>query len=149
MGYDLPELNFPIFEFEIVQDQQGTKIFDRFRKLYVVLTPEEWVRQNMAMYITEVLNYPASLMAIEMGLKVNGLMKRADIVVHNKKGEPWMIVECKSNQIKRIDDAAHQASSYSLGLDAKYLVITNGIKHFCYQFQEGAYQIQKSFPSYE
>ena len=88
-------------------------------------------------------------MAIEMGLKVNGMLKRADIVIHNKKGEPWMIVECKSDQIKKISDAAHQASSYSHGLDAKYLVITNGMQHFCYMFQNGTYQIQSSFPDHE
>ncbi len=148
MTVNVPKLNFPDFDFEIVQDQQGTKIFDSLRKQFVMLTPEEWVRQNMVRFLIKNLGYPSGLIAIEKSLKVNGLLKRADVIIYDKSGIPWMIVECKAPSVKEITDAAYQASNYSRGISVKYIAITNGYDHYCYAFKNETFYIRKTFPEF-
>jgi type I site-specific restriction endonuclease len=146
MTADIPQLNFPSYDFEIIQNQQGTKIFDHLRKQFVKLTPEEWVRQNMVRYLTDNLKYPAGLIAIEKGMKVNGMPRRADIIIYDKTGTPWMIVECKAPAVKNVEEAAYQASNYSRAMPVKYIAVTNGYEHYCYEFINGAFSARKSFP---
>lgn len=124
-------IEFPAPDFKIVNENDKTLIFDRFRKKYVVLTPEEWVRQNFLNYLTQTLSYPASLISIEKELYLGELRKRCDIVVYNKETRPWMIVECKEMDVPLTQTTLEQIVRYHMAIPAAYLVITNGVNTFC------------------
>ena len=85
-------LNLPTYQFSFKEENKKTKIFDAIRKKYLVLTPEEWVRQHVVRFLVEEKGFPSNLIAIEMGLKLNGLQKRADILVYSKQGKPILLV---------------------------------------------------------
>lgn len=126
---DFPQLNLPEVNFRIRKsEKQRTEIFDQFRKKYVVLTPEEWVRQHFIHYLVSDCKYPANLIAVEQGIKRNGVIERADIVVFSKNLNPWMIVECKAANVPLTQAVFEQAARYNLKLGVEYLAITNGIK---------------------
>jgi len=125
------KLNLPEFEYSLRKADDKVWIFDVIRKKFLVLTPEEWVRQHFVHYLISELRYPKSLIKLEGGLKYNSLSKRSDIVVFDRTGIPWMIVECKSPDQKISENILHQASVYNSTLKAKYLAITNGLKHYC------------------
>ncbi len=125
------KLNLPTFNFELKHAEDRILIFDFLRKRYVVLTPEEWVRQHFIHYLINHLKYPKSLIKIEGGLIFNTLQKRSDILVFNRDGNPWMVIECKAPDLKLSDRTVHQASIYNHSLKAKYLVVTNGMTHIC------------------
>ena len=96
------------------------------RKKLLVLQPEEIVRQLFLYYLIEGLNYPVSKIAVEKGIRVNGLMRRFDILIYNKQFEPWLLVECKSMYVELSQDVMDQASHYNLPLGVDYMAITNG-----------------------
>ena len=123
-------LNFPAYRFKLKSNENKTLIFDVIRKKYVVLTPEEWVRQHVLRYLIEVKNYPTSIMAVEKQLLVNGLRKRFDILIFNKKGLPEIIIECKSPKIKLSQETFDQIAQYNLNLKANFLMVTNGLDHY-------------------
>ena len=125
-------LNLPSFEYKLKEVNGKVWIFDGIRKKYIVLTPEEWVRQHFINYLIQHLNYPKALFKVETGLSYNQLAKRSDIIVFNRQGEPWMVIECKAPHIQLDEQAARQASMYSKTLNVRYLVLTNGIKHLCF-----------------
>ena len=125
------KLNLPSFNFELKHVQERVLIFDFLRKSYVVLTPEEWVRQHFIHYMVNHLNYPKALIKIEGGLKFNTLKKRSDILLFNREGNPWMLIECKAPDLKLSNRTVRQASIYNHSLKAKYLVVTNGMTHIC------------------
>ena len=102
-----------------------------------MLTPEEWVRQHFVHYLTYELSYPKALVKIEGGLRYNQLAKRSDIVVFNRTGDPWMVVECKAPEIEINESTALQVSVYNNVLKAKYVVISNGLKHLCFEVSSG------------
>jgi hypothetical protein len=124
-------LNLPPYEFRIDNKDGVLRIFDGIRKKYLVLTPEEWVRQNFVRYLTEVKKYPASLVAMEIALKYNTLKKRADILIYDKSGAPLLMVECKAPEVKISQDTFDQVARYNMAFKVKYLVVTNGMNHFC------------------
>ncbi|TCO07083.1 type I restriction enzyme HsdR N-terminal domain-containing protein [Natronoflexus pectinivorans] len=126
----MQKLNLPPIEAKITADGNRQRIFDIIRKKYVVLTPEEWVRQHFVHYLLS-LEYSASLMAVEKLVVVNELKQRADVVVYNKKRTPVMIVECKSPTVPLTNDTLAQAARYNIRLGVSYLVITNGLNHYC------------------
>jgi len=126
-------LNLPTYNFKIISENNQTKIFDAIRKKYVVLTPEEWVRQNFIQYLINEKQYPASLIAVEISLKYNTLQKRADVVVYNKKGEPVVLVECKATNVKITQETFHQAAVYNMNFKVSHLIVTNGLNHYCCQ----------------
>lgn len=97
----------------------------------MVLTPEEWVRQHFVHYLIYQLKYPRSLFRIEGSLTYNRLQKRSDILIHDRVGKPWMLVECKSPTIKLTQKAFNQIAVYNMTIGAKYLAVTNGMVHFC------------------
>ena len=105
-------------------------IFDPVRKKWLKLTPEEWVRQNLIMYLNSHLNYPLSLMETEKQFKLFNTVKRADIVLYDNNLKPIIIVECKSSNVKIDNEVFDQAIRYNMALGVKYLFISNGIKHF-------------------
>jgi hypothetical protein len=124
-------LNLPSFEYRIKNRDGKVFIFDEVRKKFVVLTPEEWVRQHFIHYMINHLRYPRALIKVETGLQFNRLRKRSDIVLHNRIGSPWMIVECKSPDHKIGPKAVRQVSAYNTSIKAKYIVLTNGLTTIC------------------
>lgn len=125
------KLNLPSFNVQINRIDEKVSIFDVLRKRYVILTPEEWVRQHFLNYLIEHLGYPRALIKVEGGLTFNTLRKRSDIVVYNRQGQPWMVVECKAHDVRLNQRIIEQASTYNRTLKAKYIVITNGMAHIC------------------
>lgn len=115
-----------------INEDDKIKVFDPIRKIYCALTPEEEVRQKMLYYLVEVKKYPAGLLAVEYSIKVNNLPKRCDIVVFNRSGSPEMIVECKAESVPITQKVLDQAIRYYSGLNANYLLLTNGKTMFCY-----------------
>lgn len=124
-------LNLPAFAYKLKKEEGKLWIFDVIRKKYVVLLPEEWVRQHFIHYLVTHRGYPRSLVKIEGGLSYNQLGKRSDIVVFSREGKPWMVVECKAPDIAMSDAVLFQASVYNKTLQARYLVVTNGLVHLC------------------
>lgn len=143
-------LNLPSFDFNIRQSPDGKEIWDEFRKKYVVLTPEEWVRQNFLRHLYEDLSYPRSLLKVEGSMKYNQLSKRPDIVAYNSDGVPVMVVECKATHVKINAETFKQASVYNKVIQARYLVVTNGLQHFCCEqdFEKGTSSFLKEIPLY-
>ncbi len=123
-------LNLPTYQFKIKSSENKQLIFDKIRKKYVVLTPEEWVRQNFIEYLTIEKKYPISLIAVEKQLLINKQKKRFDILVHNTDGKPLIIIECKSPKIKITQQTFDQMARYNMGLNAEFLIATNGLEHF-------------------
>ena len=124
-------LNLPAFEYKIKKEAGKIWILDSIRRKYVVLTPEEWVRQHFIHYLINDFKYPKSLFRVESGLKYNNMSKRSDIVIHNRQGNAWMLVECKSPDIKLTQKAFNQVAVYNMTIGAKYLAVTNGMAHYC------------------
>ena len=126
----MQELNFPFYKFQFKNIENKLYIFDEIRKKFVVLQPEEWVRQNTIKYLLEEKKYPKILLNIEKKINVNGLTKRYDIVIYRPNGEIFLIVECKAPQVKITQEVFDQIARYNLQLKAENLMITNGISHY-------------------
>jgi len=127
---------------------KNKEIFDLVRKKWLVFTPEEWVRQNILLFILLKMNYPASLIAIEKEIKLGELKKRCDIVVYSTNAEPWMIIECKEMKVSLAQKTMEQILRYHITLPAKFLIITNG--SFCYGFEKNNNEFLEidCFPKY-
>ena len=121
----------PIYNLKMKKKDEKTHIFDEVRKKYLLLTPEEWVRQNFIHYLNKEKNYPLGLMGVEKMVKYNNLKTRADIVLYNIEGNPNIIVECKAPNVKITQDTFNQIAKYNSQLKVKYLIVTNGMKHYC------------------
>jgi hypothetical protein len=128
---NMQALNLPEYSFKIRREGDRVHIFDPFRKKYIVLSPEEWVRQHLLQFLVQERKFPASLISIETGLKYNQLSKRADILIHDTFGKPHLMVECKAPAVKITQDAFDQIARYNMVFKVKYLVVSNGINHFC------------------
>lgn len=114
-----------------VDPRRGLTIRDPLRDKYVVLTPEEWVRQNFVAYLRDTLHYPAGLIANEIGVKLNGTSKRCDTVVFDLQAQPYIIVEYKAPNVNITPEVFEQIARYNMVLRARYLVVTNGLHHYC------------------
>jgi hypothetical protein len=145
------QLNLPVFEHKIKFSEKGKTIFDPVRNKYVALTPEEWVRQNFLQYLVLVKKIPLSLTRVEMHLKLNGMAKRSDIVVHDRQGKPLLAVECKAPAVKITQPVFEQLARYNLKLNVPYLIVTNGLTHFfCkYSNTEKQFLFLKDIPEYD
>ncbi len=126
-------LNLPPYEIKTRMREDGhTEIFDFLRNRYVALTPEEWVRQHFTHYLTDHLHYPKALLANEVSLCVNGNTRRCDSVLYDKNGGiPRLIVEYKAPDVAITQHVFNQISSYNSVLQADYLIVTNGLNHYC------------------
>ena len=144
-------IEFPPPDFKIITENAKDLIFDRFRKKYVVLTPEEWVRQNFLNYLVSTLKYPAALIGIEKEIYLGELKKRYDIVVFNKNHQPWMIVECKEMGVPLSQTTLEQIVRYHMVLPAAYLVITNGVNTWCceHNVPAGRWDFIEMLPSHQ
>ncbi len=144
-------LNLPTYHFSFKEENKKTKIFDAIRKKFLVLTPEEWVRQNVVRFLVEEKGFPPNLIVIEMGLKLNGLQKRADIIVYSKLGKPVLLVECKAPHVKIDQKVFDQIGRYNITFKLPYLLVTNGMEHFCAQidFNSKDFSFLQEIPEYE
>lgn len=129
------KLNLPAFDYKLKKADGKVWIFDGIRKKYVVLTPEEWVRQHVVQYMLNHLGYPKSLIRVEVSLTYNSLDKRADVIVFDREGKPWMVVECKAPDLTLTQSVAMQVATYNKSLQAPFVVITNGMKVYCFASQ--------------
>lgn len=127
----LEKLNLPDFQYRVEQKNNQVSIFCLIRKKFVVLTPEEWVRQHFINYLIQHKKYPRAMVQVEREILFNNLKKRFDVVVYSPEGVPFMLTECKAAHVKLSQNTFMQASTYNLNLKSDYLVITNGLKHFC------------------
>ena len=130
------KIEYPPYQPKIKEDAGKEFIFDEFRKRWVQLTPEEWVRQNFLQYLTQTKKYPASLIAIEKEIKLGELKKRFDIVVYDAETKPWMIVECKEMNVALDKAVLDQVLRYNISLNVPYLVITNGMHCMAFNLKE-------------
>jgi predicted type IV restriction endonuclease len=126
----LKPLKLPPCSLRIKEGPGGRLVYDSLRKKYVTLTPEEWVRQHFVNYLTSCLGYPAGLIQVEASFRLNSMLRRADILVCDRAGQPALIVECKAPQIRITQDVFDQVINYNFNYGVEYLVVTNGIKHF-------------------
>ena len=126
-------------------------IFDSLRRKYVSLTPEEWVRQHFVNYLTTCLGYPSSLLANEVELQIGQKHLRCDTIVYGRQAEPRMIVEYKAPHITLTQKVFDQISAYNLLLHVDYLVVSNGMQHFCCQmdYENQKYLFLEEIPRYE
>ncbi|NOS91311.1 MAG: type I restriction enzyme HsdR N-terminal domain-containing protein [Cyclobacteriaceae bacterium] len=127
----MQKLNLPEINATLKKEYGKVWIFDMIRKKYIVLTPEEWVRQHFIHYLIHELHYPRSLFRIESSLTYNKLQKRSDILIFDRDGKPWMLIECKSADIRLSQKAFNQVAVYNMTVNAKYIAVTNGMVHFC------------------
>ena len=145
------KLNLP--EYPIKRRSMGEKeeVFDVVRKKYVALTPEEWVRQHFINFLIREKHTPASLISVERKLIFNGMPGRTDLVVYNRQAEPKMVIECKSAEVKISQDVFDQIARYNMTLKVNYLIVTNGIEHFCCRmdYNRQKYQFVDNIPDYE
>jgi type I site-specific restriction endonuclease len=147
----MERLNLPEYNFRIIKENDKLKIFDEFRKKNVALTHEEWVRQNFLKWLCEDKKYPKSLISVESGLKYNKLQKRSDAVVYDRSGKPIMIIEFKAPSIEINNDTINQIASYNFTINASYLIVTNGLQHYCLKkdSQNLSFSFLESIPDYD
>lgn len=141
-------VDFPEPDFRISDVSGKQMIWDAIRKKNLVLTPEEWVRQNFIQYLTQVLKYPPSLMAIEKEIHLGTVKKRCDIVVY-KEARPWMIVECKEPNVPLNEKVLTQIINYNMVLKVSYLVLTNGLQTYAVHSKDTAWDYQKLLPEWQ
>jgi hypothetical protein len=147
----LQKLNFPKFDYRFKSTENKVSIFDVIRKKFIILQPEEWVRQHCVHFLINDKRYPKSLINVEKELTINGLKKRYDIVVFNPDGGIHLIVECKSHKIQINQTAFDQIARYNLVLNASYLMITNGLNHYYCQMDSKVerYSFLQDIPNYK
>ncbi len=148
-----PPLNLPTYQVELRRraGDGALEIYDGLRRLWVMLTPEEWVRQHFANYLMAHLGYPASRMANEVGLRFNRTQRRCDTVVYDDYAEPVAIVEYKAPSVAVTQRTFDQVVRYNLVLKTPYLMVSNGLRHYCVRVNPdtGAYDFLDGIPPYE
>ena len=143
-------LNLPEYEINVVERDGKRMIFDFLRRKYVALTPEEWVRQHFTHFLVSQKGYPKTLLANEAQLQIGDKHLRCDTVLYNKEMQPLMIVEYKAPQIQLQQKTFDQIAAYNLLLHADYLVISNGVQHYCCQmvYEQRTYRFLTEIPDY-
>jgi hypothetical protein len=127
----MQKLNLPEAMLKVLEEGGKASVWDRFRKRYVVLTPEEWVRQHFLHWLVGHMDYPEGLLAVETSLKYGQLKKRADAMVYSRTGQPLMIIECKAPAVELTQDVFDQIARYNFMFRVEYMAVTNGMKHYC------------------
>jgi hypothetical protein len=147
----MQKLNLPEFSFKYRIHKEKKQILDMVRKKYTSLTPEEWVRQNFIAWLIYEKKYPAGLIAVEKELSLNELKKRFDVVIYNKNHIPIAIIECKAPGVKIVQKVFEQASRYNMVVKAKYLIVTNGLEHYCcnIDMENSTYSFMDQIPDYD
>lgn len=147
----MQNLNFPTYSFRFKNNENKLSIFDEIRKKFIILTPEEWVRQHVVQFLLEEKKYPKSLINVEKVLMVNGLRKRYDVVVFNPNGTIFILIECKAPEVKISQAVFDQIARYNMTLEADFLMVTNGLNHYFCQidFENEKYEFLRELPDYE
>lgn len=140
------KIEYPEHHFKIKTEKGKETIFDEFRKIWVRLTPEEWVRQNFLQYLIKVNKYPASLIAIEKEMQLGELKKRFDILVYNAHHKPWMMIECKATDMVLNENVLRQVLRYNLSIPVPFLVITNGTLMIGFERSETGIKLIHALP---
>jgi len=143
------KLSYPEPDFSIRHENDRPMIFDRIRKRWLLLTEEEWVRQNFVRVLIEQLHYPVALIALEKEIRVGELRKRFDILVYDQQHQPWMLVECKAPDIHPGEKAYYQVLRYHITLPVTFLVITNGTSTQAWEKANGTLQELNALPAWE
>ena len=142
-------LNLPEFDIKLRQvPEGGVQVFDPLRGRWVVLTPEEWVRQHFVNYLAVAKMYPTALMANEVRLKFNGMSRRCDTVVYDHAFNPLMIVEYKRATVPITQRVFDQIARYTITMGARWLVVSNGLRHYCCRIDGGSYAFVRDIPSW-
>ena len=142
------KIDYPTYQPKVKKQLNKDVIFDEVRKQWVMLTPEEWVRQNFLHYLILVKKYPAALIAVEKEIFLGEVKKRFDIIVYDKNTQPWMLIECKEMNVALNQSVLSQVLRYNINLRVPYVVITNG--SYCYGFSnvEGQLLEIQNLPNY-
>lgn len=146
----MQNLNFPSYNFRFKNSENKVSIFDDIRKKFILLTPEEWVRQHTVQFLIQEKNYPKSYLNVEKLIKINDVTKRYDIVVFQSDGAVFLLIECKAPEVKITQETFDQIARYNLTLKAKYLMVTNGLNHYFCQmnFEKEHYIFLEELPNF-
>lgn len=146
----MQELNFAPYRFRLKNSENKVWIFDEIRKKFLVLQPEEWVRQHVVRFLMDEHQYPKSLIQVEKLITLNELRKRYDVVVYQPNGQIEVLVECKAPGVKIGQDTFDQIARYNMELKARYLMVTNGLQHYYCRVDPEAenYEFLRELPSY-
>ena len=144
----LPELNLPTFEPQLLKKGDQVFIFDFLRKKHLVLTPEEWVRQHWIRFLIEHQSFPKGLLTSERGLVYNGLQKRTDLLVFDRQGLPYFLIECKGPEVEINQKVLSQAMAYNQILKCPFIALSNGNRHVFmgYVEEEGKFVQRSNLP---
>lgn len=147
----LPKLNFPAINLRATSDGNRTLVFDSVRQTYVVLTPEEWVRRHLVEYLVGHCGVTLQTIVEEYPVEINSMPQRADVVVLDTESRPLLLAECKSSDVNLnrreiLAEVFFQATRYNAVVKARYIIITNGLRHFCYEATENGYVSLSAFP---
>jgi hypothetical protein len=147
----LPKLNFPAINLRATRNGNRTLVFDSVRQIYVVLTPEEWVRRHLVEYLIGHCGAALRSIVEEYPVEINSMPQRADVVVLNTESQPLLLAECKSTDVnldrrETLSEVFAQATRYNAMVKARYIIITNGLRHFCYEATESGYVSLSTFP---
>ena len=143
-------LNLPKTELKVTTKDGKPQVFDHLRRKYVALTPEEWVRQQFVHYLIGQKGYPAECIGNEVSITLNGTRKRCDSVVYGREAEPLMIIEYKAPSVDITQQVFEQISRYNIQLRVKWLIVSNGLQHYCCRidYESGTYQFVEDIPTY-
>ena len=144
-------LNLPLAQLKITRKEDKPYIFDMLRKKYVSLTPEEWVRQHFIHFLILHLGYPSGLLSNEVQIKLNNTIKRCDTILYDTFSKPRMIIEYKAPDVEITNEVFNQITRYNIVLKVNYLIVTNGLKHYCcyIDYTTGKYTFLKDIPHYK
>ena len=142
------KIDYPEPRFRTKSENGKDWIFDEFRKRWIQISPEEWVRQNFLQWLVQIKKIPASLIAVEKEIKMGELKKRCDIVIY-KESLPWMIVECKEMEVRLDEAVIKQILNYNVSLRVQYLIITNGSDTFAFELKDGKMILLSEIPNFD
>lgn len=143
---DLPKLNFPAVSLRVRQRDGEVEVWDDLRGIYLVLTPEEWVRRHLIAYLTQHCGVAPKRIVQEYAVSLNGQPQRADVVVVDDTARPLVLAECKAPGIAVGERTLSQAVRYNSVLGARFVILTNGRKHYCCEYRDGGYVQLDRFP---
>ncbi len=147
---ELPRLNLPAAKLNIRRNPDNSlSVFDVLRKKWVIITPEEWVRQHFTTWLYSEKGYPQSIMANEIGISLNATRRRCDTVVFSRSLKPLVVVEYKAPSVVITQKVFDQIARYNIVLNAPYLIVSNGLSHYCCRFSSGSYSFLKDIPSFD
>lgn len=148
----MTSLNLPQYNINVRTAPDGTRqIFDPLRGKYIVITPEEWVRQHFVAFLINHKGFPAGLMANEVSLSLNGTSRRSDTVVYTSSAKPLVIIEYKAPSVKISQKTFDQIIRYNMVFQAPYLIVSNGLNHYCcyINLKNRSYEFLSDIPSYQ